>query len=138
MQTDFLDAHERHWDDAEFLFQGQRLANADHLYGVAAECGLKRLMVLFGMSMDSAKGRPSLREDQKHADEIWSRFEGYRTGHHLGTSYALSQANPFDDWQVSQRYASRSNFDRTRAVAHQGGASEVRTLVKQALRDGLI
>lgn len=50
MKTDFHDAHERHWDDAERLFEAQRWANADHLYGVAAECGLKWLMVHFGMS----------------------------------------------------------------------------------------
>ncbi len=43
MQADFLDAHERHWQDAELLLTNQRLANADHLYGMSAECGLKRL-----------------------------------------------------------------------------------------------
>jgi len=40
---DFLDAHERHWEDAELLFGNRRWANADHLYGLAAECGLKAL-----------------------------------------------------------------------------------------------
>ncbi|WHF34964.1 hypothetical protein [Aeromonas salmonicida] len=47
MQADFLDAHARHWDDAESLLQAQRWANADHLYGMAAECGLKQLMRVF-------------------------------------------------------------------------------------------
>jgi hypothetical protein len=40
MNADFLDAHYRHWQDAELLFGRGRLANADHLYGLAAECGL--------------------------------------------------------------------------------------------------
>jgi hypothetical protein len=52
MQADFLDAHERHWQDAELLLTNQRLANADHLYGMSAECGLKRLMLAFGMTYD--------------------------------------------------------------------------------------
>jgi hypothetical protein len=42
MNTDFLDAHERHHDDADHLHANARHANADHLYGVSAECGLKR------------------------------------------------------------------------------------------------
>lgn len=44
--TDFVDAHERHWRDAELLWQHQRWANADQLYGLSAECGLKALMRL--------------------------------------------------------------------------------------------
>lgn len=43
MQSDFLDAHNRHWQDAEQLFEAQRWANADQLFGMAAECGLKSL-----------------------------------------------------------------------------------------------
>ncbi len=42
MSVDFGDAHIRHWKDAELLYCVQHLANADHLYGMAAECGLKR------------------------------------------------------------------------------------------------
>lgn len=58
MQADYLDAHERHWEDAEHLFQSGRWANADHLYGLAAECGLKKLMLAFGMSYDTSRDRP--------------------------------------------------------------------------------
>lgn len=47
MNTDYLDAHERHWDDAELLKATARHANADHLYGMSAECGLKCLMIKF-------------------------------------------------------------------------------------------
>ena len=49
MNTDFLDAHKRHWADAELLYNEDRWANADHLYGMAAECGLKRLILLFAL-----------------------------------------------------------------------------------------
>lgn len=138
MQADFHDAHERHWDDAQLLFQGQRWANADHLYGVATECGLKRLMVSFGMKVDSVRDRPVDNQDRKHADEIWLRYETYRSGHAQGAAYPLSSQNPFRDWNVGQRYANQSNFDQKRAQAHQGGASDVRKLLKQAQKDGLI
>ncbi len=69
MQTDFLDAHERHWEDAELLFAQSRWANADHLYGLAAECGLKRLMIVFRMPV-AADGGPQLPHDRVHADRV--------------------------------------------------------------------
>jgi len=138
MQADFLDAHERHWVDAEGLFQAQRWANADHLYGMAAECGLKQLMLAFGMPYDSARDRPDKSQDRIHANGIWARFESYRCGHHQGAGYALTTPNPFADWDVAQRYAHQSNFDQARAEAHQAGVILVRNLVQKAKREGLI
>jgi len=138
MQADFLDAHERHWDDAERLNQAQRWANADHLYGMAAECGLKRLMLAFGMPYNTATNRPDNREDRVHAKGIWGRFESYRCGHHQGTGYILPASNPFDNWDISDRYAQQSNFNQTRVQAHQAGAQVVRELVAKAQREGLI
>ena len=138
MKSDFLDAHERHWQDAETLFQIQRWANADHLYGMAAECGLKRLMLAFGMQYDTQNDRPEEKEDRVHANGIWERFESYRCGHHLGAGYALPAPNPFDNWDVAQRYACQSSFDQARVDAHRKGANSVRGLVHKALREGLI
>ncbi|MEW6692843.1 MAG: SAM-dependent methyltransferase [Pseudomonadota bacterium] len=138
MQADFLDAYVRHWDDAERLFQAERWANADHLYGMAAECGLKRLMLAFGMPFDSANDRPVKNKDRTHADGIWARFESYRCGHHQGAAYALSPTNPFGDWHVSQRYAHQGHFDQPLAQAHRSGADLVRALLKKAQKEGLI
>lgn len=136
MQTDFFDAHQRHWNDAEYLHQAQRWANADHLYGMSVECGLKRLMMAFGMSID-AQGSPSDKKDRQHADGIWTRFESYRHRHTEGVGYALS-ANPFADWEASQRYAAQSSFDQSRIERHQAGAQAVYALLKKAQKDGLI
>ncbi len=138
LHSDFLDAHERHWEDAEHLFRADRWANADHLYGIAAECGLKRLMLAFGMLYDKSRDRPRENADRVHADGSWKRFESYRCGHHQGADYVLPGHNPFGDWNVSQRYAHRSNFDQARAQAHQSGADTVRKLIKKAQKDGLI
>lgn len=138
MQADFLDAHERHWADAENLFQAQRWANADHLYGMAAECGLKRMMLAFGMPYDAARDRPMYQQDRVHASGVWARFESYSSGHAQGVGYVLSAANPFHDWDVSDRYAHQSNFDQARAQSHQSGANEIRELIKRAQREGLL
>lgn len=138
MQADFSDAHERHWDDAELLLQAQRWANADHLYGMAAECGLKRLMMAFGMSVNSTTGSPVDNKDWKHANNIWTRFESYRSGHAQGAGYVLPAPNPFDNWDVSDRYAHQSNFDQALAQGHQVGAQVVRQLIAKAQREGLL
>ncbi|MEO5376207.1 MAG: hypothetical protein H7832_00250 [Magnetococcus sp. DMHC-6] len=137
LQSDFLDAHERHRRDAEFLNQAHRWANADHLYGIAAECGLKHLMMVFGMEVDSL-GKPIIREDRMHADGIWKRFESYRSGYRQGTGYALPAENPFHDWNISDRYAHQSNFNQSRTQSHQAGVQMVCGLIKKAQKDGLI
>ncbi len=41
MNTNYKNAARRHYEDAEILFNRLRWANADQLYGLAAECGLK-------------------------------------------------------------------------------------------------
>jgi hypothetical protein len=137
MQADYLDAHQRHWDDAEYLFQAQRWANADHLYGMAAECGLKHLMMLFSMKVNPSTGSPVDNKDWKHAKEIWPRFEVYRSSRQAA-GYVLPIVNPFDNWNAGQRYAHQSNFDQTRAQSHQAGAQVVRELIKKARREGLL
>ncbi|MEO5336762.1 MAG: hypothetical protein H7841_07710 [Magnetospirillum sp. WYHS-4] len=116
----------------------QRFANADHLYGMAAECGLKSLMLAFGMPFDDARGLPSDQKDREHADGIWVRYETYRCGHHRGVVYALPPSNPFADWKVSQRYANRNRIGQNRADAHRAGAREVHSLVVKAALEGLI
>ena len=138
MNVDYYDAHQRHWDDAERLYEMQRWANADHLYGMAAECGLKRLMQAFGMTFDTAKGKPTDRKDVVHANGVWVRYETYRGGHHRGTAYALNESNPFADWDVAQRYAHQNQFDTTRTTQHRNGAENVHQLVKKAVLDGLL
>jgi len=143
MNADYLDAHHRHWEDAERLFSAERLANADHLYGVAAECGLKRLMQAFNMILTS-DGNPESRADRVHVMEIkkpgnaWDRYESYRSGHHHGANYGLPATNPFLDWDVSQRYAHRRNFDVLRVTPHRICANAVHELIKKATLEGLL
>ena len=70
--VDFVDAHRRHWADAELLFDHDRWANADQLYGFSAECGLKAVMRTLGMPVDTS-GIPGP-EHRVHVQELWSIF----------------------------------------------------------------
>ncbi|MEI7748441.1 MAG: hypothetical protein WCI81_05140 [Chlorobiaceae bacterium] len=136
MNLDYLDAHERHWEDAELLMKTHRFANADHLYGISAECGLKRLMQEFGMLM--AGDKPKIKDDNVHADKVLGRFESYRSGHHFGTNYMLAAQNPFHNWSISDRYAHRREFNSNIVANHRKGADEVRNLLKKAKLEGIL
>lgn len=138
MQSDFSDAHLRHWQDAEHLYQAERWANADHLFGLAAECGLKSLMSVFGMPFDRVRDRPEQSHDRKHVDAIWLRYETYRSGYHQGTAYTLPAGTPFQDWDIAQRYANQSAFESDRVSKHRNASDAVRRLINQAKRDGLL
>jgi hypothetical protein len=138
MQSDFLDAHNRHFNDAEQLFAASRWANADHLYGLATECDLKRLMLAFGMAFDTIRDRPQESDDRKHANGIWQRYETYRSGPRQGVGYILPGVNPFQDWDISQRYAHQSNFDRTRTEPHRTATKQLHALISKAQREGLL
>jgi hypothetical protein len=130
LPTDFLDAMERHWHDAELLFHESppRLANADQLYGLSAECGLKALMAKGGMDIVNNSDHKS--KYKKHVNATWSHFNDFRQGCLAG--YALNTDNPFNHWMIDHRYASQSAFDAPRVQRHQAGAQQVRVLVKKA------
>lgn len=138
MQADYLNAHERHMGDAELLFQANRLANADHLYGLAAECGLKALIEKLSHSgkLDWKQDYVHVMEDKKPAN-AWLRYQAHLSGHGLGTKLAVPPSNPFSDWSVSQRYAHESQFDLLRVQAHRSGAALVSSLMKTARKEGL-
>lgn len=136
MNEDFLDAHKRHWEDAERLFTVKRWANADHLYGIAAECGLKGLAEKFKQAPLDKGERRHIMEANK-PNNAWDVFETYRSGHALGPKFLLP-TNPFTNWDVSQRYAHQSNFDEPRVAAHRQGADLVNELIKKADFEGLL
>lgn len=136
MNTNFTDAFNRHFNDAELLLDKQRFANASHLYGLAAECGLKALMVKFGMPLSD--NSPQDRNDRVHADKIWQRYQSYQSGHIAGAGYGLTVQNPFSAWSVHQRYWKSSCITEQNAQSHQQGASQVESLVKKAQLAGLL
>lgn len=99
---DYADAAQRHWDDANFLMEGDRFPNADQLFGLSAECALKAIMLALGMEMKNNKPK-----DKKHGhiDGLWDEFIGF-TSSRDQTHYAdsLDASNLFSTWSVHQRY----------------------------------
>lgn len=125
------------------LLDGQnRVANADQLYGVSAECGLKRLMQYSGMKLvpDVSTGidKPDDSKDRLHVDKVWTRYQSYQQGRLAAFHYNLPVQNPFQDWSVHQRYVHRNDIDSSGLAGHRQGAETVRTLIEHAIKDGIL
>ena len=129
--ADFTDAHQRHWEDAELLFKHGCWANADHLYGLSAECGLKAVMVGLGMSVDD-RGAPG-EEHRKHMPKLWQVFEAFARERGGGAYLALlPDGKPFDDWSIDGRYENRRHFQSANVTPHQDAAHQVADVVQRA------
>lgn len=122
---DFADAHNRHWKDGERLFGHFAWANADHLYGLSAECGLKAVLV--------AEGQPVERPYKRHVDDLWPEFVSFAQGRSGATYLSLIPTDtPFQNWRVSHRYAHRRHFSEAYVTPHRNAACAVRTMLQSA------
>lgn len=133
-RPDFVDAHRRHWEDGNLLYDHYRQANAAHLFGLSAECGLKAVMqALKWMSLD-AQGRPWERGHRKHIQDIWPLFSDLAHDRD-GGRYRLT-GRPFDDWSHHDRYANRNHVDLEALRRYRKATEEVVHIINLATLDG--
>ena len=134
--ADFIDAHQRHWQDAELLFNEGRWANADQLYGFSAECGLKAVMKALGMSVEP-DGKPTDEEHRKHVRELWPIFKSFVSGRN-GSQYLnqLPNGDPFNNWSHHNRYARGCHFQEADVEPHRKAACTVYQMIQRAKQDG--
>jgi hypothetical protein len=139
MSTDFRDASARHFDDAEFLLNHSepREANADHLFGISAECSLKAVMLALGMKVNT-DGAPTDRGHKVHMPELWAAFQSFAEGR-LASRYLepLDKANPFSDWAVDQRYWARAAITAQAPSRRMAAATQCRLSLEKLLFDGV-
>jgi hypothetical protein len=139
MQADLHDAHFRHLEDAHLLYGQARLANADQLYGLSAECGLKAVMKALSPNFwDPLNDMPTDKKYKRHINDLWERYETYRQGLPVVPQLLLAAANPFDNWDISDRYANRVLFAQLYVDQHKDGAQLVHELIKKAQLEGLL
>ena len=137
MSTDFRDASARHFEDAEVLLMQTRAANADHLFGLSAECSLKAVMLALGMAVNT-DGAPADRGHKVHMPELWAAFQSFAQGR-LASRYLepLDRANPFSDWAVDQRYWARAAITPPALSSHMTAADQCRLSLEKLLFDGV-
>lgn len=138
MNTDFKDASERHFDDGELLLSEHRLANADHLFGLSAECSLKAVMVALGMATGGT-GTPVDRGHIVHMPVQWAAFHSFAQGR-LASRYLepLDKQNPFADWQVNQRYWRQDAIPEKTAKNHRKAAIQCQESLEKTFLDGVV
>lgn len=104
-------AAQRHYREAVLLRNSGRAANADHLAGFAAECALKAILLRFLGAQLNAKGRPVSSVSGRntahgHLPKLWDEAKTVVAGRAAATTFAgfLAGGNPFQSWDVSDRY----------------------------------
>ncbi|MGW0959411.1 hypothetical protein ACWD4K_10315 [Streptomyces gelaticus] len=139
----FASAAERHFHDGDYLRKGSRLPSADHLYGFAAECAVKSLLLRFtdvtigplegeGEEKPSAKPRVRHPEDSEriiefgHVNELVREIKLFASGRSGAPLHALldSDLRVFKKWNVKYRYydgrwAQAEVVDKRRDAAHR-------------------
>ena len=127
---DYADAHLRHWTDAELLYAEKHWPNADYLYGLSAECGLKAVMRHWKCRPKPGKCRPKPGKRWGHLPELWPTFETFAQGRNDGRYLQLLPVGePFADWSIHGRYANRKHFDQGRVGPHRDAARGIRVMV---------
>lgn len=124
-----MDAHCRHWKDAELLFDEGRWANADHLYGISAECGLKAILVRHGEAIAG--------DYREHIDRLWDEFRTFAAKRPYNKYLSqLPESDPFHDWDVGGRYANSLCFAKASVEPHRRAARGVCDMVERMDLDG--
>jgi hypothetical protein len=117
MDENFTQSALRHWRDAELLKAQNHVENADQLYGIAAECALKSALVSsphFAVNGELQKGY------KEHIDILWDKIQVQSLEKRFpGLPAVLSASNPFQDWNVDQRYAFDGNIKARTIETHQ-------------------
>lgn len=139
--VDFHKAAKRHYSDAELLMNHTRQATAGQLYGFAAECGIKSLLVWKGYPTHSVSGE--LIEKKKtfraHIDELIQNINMLHTfldGRGAARYLAMIPSiRDFSDWKTDHRYYLDSALPPS-VLKWRGAAREVLQMLDEVTLDG--
>jgi hypothetical protein len=139
--VDFLAASKRHYEDAEQLTNSGRIPNAGQLFGFAAECGLKALLVSHGLNTDPNTGdiiEPRPHKYKTHVDMLINHIDAFSARRNFIKYLAMMPSLPtFSDWRAEHRYFDAAFIPLSHAHWY-GAAKEIRIMLDQAKLDGVI
>lgn len=136
MDVDFLEAASRHYGDAEHLFAEGRMPNAGQLYGFTAECGLKGILIKYGLASDPETGDlvgpPHSNPYMKHIDGLVTTVLSFPAADrsYFNLLALMPNLSDFSDWSVNQRY-----WGAARVAGRQGKWKTAAGQVMHALQD---
>lgn len=140
--VDFHHAGKRHFNDAELLLQHARNATAGQLYGFAAECGIKTLLVWSGYptnpatgEIDEKKGKQKFR---KHIHELVNNINmlhAYLDGRGAAKYLAMiPSVEELSDWTTGHRYYTDSALPQS-LLKWRKASQEIMRMLDQAMLD---
>lgn len=152
-KVDFVEASIRHFDDADWLAGDGREPNAGQLYGFAAECGLKALLVKYGLETDSdgdivrrsssgsdqSAFRQHINEPKQQTKLINSALNFSPERKYLEYMAMLSSLGDFSSWTTDHRYWSASSIPPPSELGKWKAASrEVQAMLQLAKIEGVL
>ncbi|MEK7704493.1 MAG: hypothetical protein AAB426_05995 [Myxococcota bacterium] len=113
----------RHYRDGELLRREDRVANADQLYGLAAECAIKSALVCL---TGSASDGQLVTQYKEHIDRLWdiAPVQGLQK-RYPRLAAVLKALRPFDDWSIRQRYEGDDAVGPDALEHHRRAASRI-------------
>lgn len=138
--VDFHQAARRHFNDAELLLSQTRQANAGHLYGFAAECGVKALLVWKGYPSDPVSGdiekkpnkfRVHIHELTKNINMVYTFLDGRGAAKYLAM---IPSIGDFSDWKTDHRYYIESELPPS-VLNWRNASREIMHMLDQAMLD---
>ncbi|MBI3756360.1 MAG: hypothetical protein HY267_00135 [Deltaproteobacteria bacterium] len=139
--VNFHSAARRHFQDAELLWANTREANAGHLYGFVAECGIKALLVSSGLQVDASGDILKRDPFRLHADKLSGQINQVHNFLQGRTSVKYLAQVPdighFSDWSTDHRYYDESALPPSTAK-WRSAAQQVMSMLDQAKIDGVI
>ena len=123
MPEDYAAAANRHFRDAALLERSRRFANADQLFGFAAECAIKRaLMGLPGF----LSGDKLAQAYHKHVDDLWDSVQLQSVQRRYpALVFQLKRRSPFSDWSTDQRYGPDDAVSAAALERHRSAAKRI-------------
>jgi len=144
-------AARRHLTDAETLFNQGRSANAGQLYGFAAECGLKAMLLACGVAPSADGGIPGEHPAKPGKSHPLRQHMPYLIGRIAAhgqlipdgpqaTKYMATMPNLgcFTNWSVDHRYWNDAALPLTFVPNWRSAAQQVSTMLDQAKQDGML
>ena len=133
--VDFHQAGKRHFSDAELLRTHARNAAAGQLYGFAAECGIKFLLIKQGYPTDPTTGELVDRHVKIHINKLVQTINTLLEGRNAAQYLAnIPHFADFFDWATDHRYYLDSHIPPSLSK-WQNASREVMLMLDQLLLD---
>lgn len=146
VQVNYAESARRHFHDAGVLRGYGRQANAGQLFGIAAECGIKAVLVACKVPVDtqgSIDGIPGtkgkgFRDHWPQLGQALVDLAGFIPDSRMATGYLSLMPNltHFSNWLIAHRYWCDAALPLTSLEAWNAAAAEVMAALDRAQEDG--